>query len=251
LEDKEGGIRDRGFASFRVPLSFFPLFKAETMKKLELIMLRHGVTDHNTGLRLTGWGDPELNPTGLQQAEDTAKELTAKFKFEAIYTSTLKRAIQTAAPFVRLTGLTPVRMDSLKEYNFGEMEGRTIQEMKEHFPEMFAAWRKADEPDFSWPGGEKRSVFHGRVDTAIWEISRAEIQQGHKLALIVGHGAALAGFVTEILTGNPLGWREYLLENCQHYHIKIVYDPAKPIEKQSVRMEVVSMGTKLEWIPGT
>lgn len=220
------------------------------MKELDLIMLRHGVTDHNTGLRLTGWGDPELNETGKHQAEDTAKELIAKFQFEAIYTSTLKRAIQTAAPFARLTGLTPLQMENLKEYNFGEMEGRTIQEMKEHFPEMFAAWRKADEPDFSWPGGEKRSVFHGRVDTAIWEVIRNEVLANHQTVLIVGHGAALAGFVTEILTGNPLGWREYLLDNCQYYHLRIIYNPAKPIEKQSVGMDIISMGTKLEWLPG-
>lgn len=217
--------------------------------ELTLILLRHGVTDHNTGMRLTGWGDVELNETGKEQAEMAAENLTGKFKFDALYVSPLKRARQTAEPLIRLTGLIPVVINDLMEYNFGDMEGRTIPEMKELYPEMFAAWRKPDEGDFSWPGGEKRSEFHHRVDAAMWHIIRTEIAAQHQTVAIVGHGAALAGFVTEILTESPLGWRAYLLENCEYYCLKASFDPAKPIEEH-VKLEVVSMGRKLEWLAG-
>lgn len=213
-------------------------------------MVRHGITDHNAGLRLTGWGDPDLNEAGLQQAEEAAERLVSQYQFEGLYVSPLRRAVQTAQPFSRLSGLEPVYIADLKELNFGEAEGRSIAEMKDLYPEMFAAWREHGNPDFSWPGGEKRSVFHGRVDRAIWEIIRAEVEKKHQTTAIVGHGAALAGFVTEILTGNAFGWREFLLDNCQHYHVRVTYDPAQPIEKQTVQMEVVSMGRRLELLPG-
>ncbi len=199
------------------------------MSKLNLILLRHGETDHNTGLRLTGWGDPDLNEKGQEQARQAADQLASQFEIEQIYVSSLRRARQTAEPLARLTGHSPIVLDGLKELNFGEMEGMTIPEIKERLPEIFSAWR-SDDPDFGWPGGETRIAFHTRVDKALWQIIQAEAGV-HKTVAVVGHGAALAGFVTEIMTGSPFLWREWLLENCEHYVISVNYEPGIALEK--------------------
>lgn len=217
------------------------------MNKLQLILLRHGETDHNTGLRLTGWGDPNLNEKGREQARTAAERLVAEYKIEQLYVSPLLRAAQTAEPLSRLTGLTPIMNEGLKELNFGEMEGMSIPEIKERMPEIFTAWR-SDDPTFGWPGGETREVFHTRVDRALWEIIRAEAGV-HETIAVVGHGAALAGFVTEIMTGSPYLWREWLLENCEYYLVSVEYQPGKPLEPSNVIFKLDHMGKQLDLGP--
>ncbi len=210
------------------------------MKTLRLILLRHGQTDHNTGLRLTGWGDPGLDTTGMAQAAEVATQLTQAYQIDAIYTSPLKRAVQTAQPLVAITGLVPSVNEGLKELNFGEVEGMTIPEAKERFPHLFATWRSLDEPEFSWPGGETRMVFHTRVDRAMWDIILAEAGQ-HETVVIVAHGGSLAGFFSELQTGQPYAWRQFLLENCQYYVIEVDYEQT-PVTRQNCTLKVVYTG---------
>ncbi len=214
------------------------------MIKLKLILVRHGETDHNTGLRLTGWGDPDLNEKGRAQAQELAENLAAEYKIEQIYTSPLRRASQTALPLASLTGLTPIVKEDLKELNFGEMEGMTIPEIKEQMPDVFTAWRSND-PLFEWPGGENRQVFHSRVDKATWEIIQAEIGVREVVA-IIGHGAALAGFVTEIVTGSPFLWREWLLDNGQHYIIEVEFPAGSARERKEVKFSLSYVGNQLD-----
>lgn len=206
--------------------------------------MRHGETDHNSGLRLTGWGDPDLNEKGQEQARSAALRLSAEHQIEQIYVSPLRRAQQTATPLAELTGLTPIVKEDLKELNFGEMEGMTIPEIKERMPELFTAWR-SDDPEFGWPGGESRMVFHTRVDRALWEIIQSEVGL-HQTVAVVGHGAALAGFVTEIMTGSPYLWREWLLENCEHYLIQVDYQPDTTLVRESVSFKLTHMGKQLD-----
>lgn len=212
------------------------------MKTLNLILLRHGMTDHNSGLRLTGWGDPELNETGHSQAAEVAAKLVKEFKIEAIFASPLTRTVQTASYLAKTINL-PVKYDAgLKELNFGEMEGFSIRELMDKHPDMYRAWRGADDPHFGWPGGETRIAFHTRVDQAVWRVIAESVADNFKTVAIVAHGGALAGFVSEILVGMPYKWRDYLLENCEYYVVAVDYDETKPIEKESVGLRVLSMG---------
>lgn len=211
------------------------------MNTLTLILVRHGQTDHNTGLRLTGWGDPGLDETGLAQAQNVAAELTEKFQIGAIYASPLRRAVETAAPLVQLTGLTPQLNEGLKELNFGEVEGMTIPEAKEKYPDLFTDWRnRLDQPEFSWPGGETRMEFHTRVDLAMWDIIVTEAGL-HDTVAIVAHGGSLAGFISELLTGEPFAWRQFLLENCQYYIIEVYYEQV-PVTRNTCTLKVTYTG---------
>ena len=210
------------------------------MKTLTLILLRHGRTDHNAGLRLTGWGDPPLDELGRQQAQTVGQELASRYEIGAIYTSPLIRARQTAQPLLDLTRLTPHTHDDLKELNFGEVEGMTFSEVREQHPQLFTTWRSFDEPEFSWPGGETRIVFHGRVDRAMWEIIQAEAGQ-HDTIAIVAHGGSLAGFVSDLKTGEPYQWRRFLLENCQYYVVEVHFEEL-PISRENCTLEVTHIG---------
>ncbi|MBN9389640.1 MAG: histidine phosphatase family protein [Chloroflexi bacterium] len=210
------------------------------MQTLNLILVRHGRTEHNLGLRLTGWGDPDLDDRGREQAQAMAEKVTGLYKIDALYASSLKRARQTAGFISEKTGLTPVIKEDLRELNFGEVEGMTIPEIKTTHPDLFANWRSFDEPDFAWPGGETKMVFHTRVDRAIWEVIQAEAGV-HENVAIVAHGGSLAGFVCELLTGQPYMWREYLLDNCEYYVVEVNFEQA-PITRENSTLKLVYTG---------
>jgi len=79
---------------------------------VELLVIRHALPEAE--VRSDGPADPPLSPLGLQQAEATA-EFLADEMVDAIVTSTMRRAIQTAQPLVDRLGLIPERLDGLKE----------------------------------------------------------------------------------------------------------------------------------------
>ena len=79
---------------------------------MELLVIRHALPEAE--VRSDGPADPPLSPLGLQQAEATA-EFLADEMVDAIVTSTMRRAIQTAQPLVDRLGLIPERLDGLKE----------------------------------------------------------------------------------------------------------------------------------------
>ncbi|MEI6044248.1 MAG: histidine phosphatase family protein [Chloroflexota bacterium] len=214
------------------------------MNKLILVLLRHGETDHNSGMRLTGWGDPELNERGYEQARAAADKILETYKVEQIYVSSLRRARQTAEALAQATGLTPLVKEDLKEQNFGEMEGLPLTQIKDYYPELFHAWR-LDDPEFSWPDGETRRFFHTRVARVLWEIIQTEAGV-HQTVAVVGHGAALAGFVTEIMTGSPYLWREWLLENCEHYVVSVNYPADSLPTRNNVTFNLDYIGNRLD-----
>ncbi len=210
------------------------------MQTLNLILVRHGRTSHNLGLRLTGWGDPDLDDRGREQAQAMAEKVTGQFKIDALYASTLQRARQTAGFLTELTGLVPEIKEDLKELNFGEVEGMTIPEIKSTYPDLFANWRSFDEPEFAWPGGETKMVFHTRVDQAIWEIIQAEAGV-HSNVAVVAHGGSLAGFICELTTGKPYQWREFLLDNCEYYVVEVHFEQT-PLTRDNCTLKVAYTG---------
>lgn len=210
------------------------------MQTLNLILIRHGRTDHNLTLRLTGWGDPDLDERGREQAGAMAQKVTGQYKVDALYASTLKRARQTAGFIAEKTGLVPVIKEDLRELNFGEVEGMTIAEIKTTYPDLFANWRSFDEPEFAWPGGETKMVFHTRVDRAQWEIVQAEAGV-HQNVAVVAHGGSLAGFYCELITGQPYAWRQYLLDNGEYYVVQVEFGDL-PVTRENSLLKVTYTG---------
>ena len=108
-----------------------------------LIIWRHGNTDWNRSDRVQGQFDAPLNEQGRAQATEAAAVL-ADLRPDAIVSSDLTRAVDTAAALAAVTGL-PVRYDErLRERHFGRWQGRTLAEASAEFPEEFARWRAGD-----------------------------------------------------------------------------------------------------------
>jgi len=94
-----------------------------------VVIIRTAIAGNAEG-RFGGHTDTPLSPRGRRQAEATAQALASE-KFDAIYSSDLPRAIETANPLARLTGAPLETTDALRERSVGVMEGLTFEEAAE------------------------------------------------------------------------------------------------------------------------
>jgi broad specificity phosphatase PhoE len=140
-----------------------------------ILLARHGETDWNREGRWQGWADPPLNETGRAQARALADQLRA-LPFDAVYTSDLRRARETAEIVAAPHGV-PVTSDAgLREIDVGSWSGLTRAEIEERFPGL-------ERPD-----GETRDQHLARVHGAVVRIARESA--GRRL-LLVTHGGTM------------------------------------------------------------
>jgi broad specificity phosphatase PhoE len=165
---------------------------------MHLTLVRHGQTDWNLARRYQGQKDIPLNAEGLKQAQLLAGQLASK-SFDAIYSSDLQRAWQTAQVLHQGRGI-PLKTDiRLREICFGEWEGEVFSEMLAKFPNRFALSR-SDPGIVMAPGGESVAQVAARTSSFADEIS---ILYPSGRVLIVTHGMALATLVCRA-NGVPL-----------------------------------------------
>jgi glucosyl-3-phosphoglycerate phosphatase len=149
-------------------------------QSIRLVLWRHGQTQWNVDGRFQGQSDIPLDPVGEQQAERAAR-LLAGLQPVAIFSSDLTRAMATAAPLARLTGLTVISDKDLRERYGGRWEGLTDAEIRAQYPVEHAQWLP--------PGGESTTAVADRAGAALDRI--AETLAPGSLAVVVSHGAAL------------------------------------------------------------
>ena len=164
----------------------------------ELVLIRHGETDWNRELRWQGQTDVPLNSTGMRQAQAAAEGLRGT-KLEAIYSSDLQRARQTAEAVAAATGAY-VRQDRrLREIGLGDWEGMTFDEIHRRDGGALDLFR-GDPVNSRAPGGESVPEVRRRVLACLQDILRA-FPRGS--VAVVSHGLALA-VVKVLLLGLPL-----------------------------------------------
>jgi probable phosphoglycerate mutase len=160
------------------------------------LLIRHALTDA-VGKRLVGRtpGVP-LNAEGERQIESLATRLRP-LPIDAIYSSPLQRARQTADAIARDRELPVTLLDGVTELDFGDWTGRTVQEILDlpawqHFNRFRSGTRI--------PGGELILEAQSRMVTAL---ERLHVEHGRSLVAIVSHGDPLRALLTYYL-GMPL-----------------------------------------------
>ncbi|MGB9179737.1 MAG: histidine phosphatase family protein [Pyrinomonadaceae bacterium] len=108
-----------------------------------ILLIRHGQSLGNAEGRFGGHTATPLSMRGRKQAEATALALSAE-NITAIYSSDLSRAVATAKPLSRLTGLEIFETDAFRERSVGVMEGLTFEEAAEKHPEQYGALLRRD-----------------------------------------------------------------------------------------------------------
>ena len=162
----------------------------------DILIIRHGQTAWNTQKRLQGHSDIPLNENGRLQAVTLAKILRDE-PLDAIFSSDLQRAYQTAYEIAKIHNL-PVHQDrSFRERCYGICEGMKDGEIREAYPESYKAWYAAD-PDHFFPDGERKTEsprqFHHRAVNAILEA--ATRYPGKKIAIVTHFGVIETAYRT-------------------------------------------------------
>ena len=108
-----------------------------------VLLIRHGQSEGNAERRFGGHTATPLSPRGRRQAIATARALKGE-ELTAIYSSDLARAVETAEPLAKLTGLEVHPTRAFRERSVGVMEGLTFEDAAQQHPEQYAALLRRD-----------------------------------------------------------------------------------------------------------
>lgn len=163
---------------------------------MRLLLIRHGESEGNAQGRLQGQVEFSLSELGALQVRALGERLGSG-RIDALYSSPLRRAWETAKAVSAATGVEIAEEERLQEYDFGELSGLTWPEINDRHPEIIREYqRQSGWPDF--PGDEGRSVFLERVREAFAEIVVRHSGDDEDVA-VVTHGGPIIVYVFETL----------------------------------------------------
>jgi broad specificity phosphatase PhoE len=149
-----------------------------------ILLARHGESDWNRSKRWQGFADRPLTELGRRQAIELAERLEAT-ELDAVYSSDLQRARETAEIVARTRGLNVETTPDLREVDVGSWSGLTRAEAEARFPENYARWLQGGE---GWDDGETYDQLGERVVRAIQRIAKEG--EGQRV-LVVAHGGTI------------------------------------------------------------
>lgn len=166
---------------------------------MKIIIVRHGESYGNSLRIMAGHTDVALTERGIAQAEMTARAL-ADERIDAVYSSDLSRAIDTAKPHAERRGLE-VRLEPLlREIYLGDYEGMKIADVEERIDPDFSTYWGEGFGTYQFPGGENAPEAGERFYAALLKI--AEENEG-KTVLVATHAAVIRAFFGKIRGISP------------------------------------------------
>lgn len=169
---------------------------------LELIFVRHGETTSQITNKYIGVTDIPLSERGKRQALSLARTF-AREKLDAIYTSPLTRAKETADPIAKMLYLEAQVVSDLCDRNYGIWEGLTMDEIQEKYPNEHDLWYKTW-PEYEVPQGESERQVYERNGSALKKI--LENHDKGKI-LVVSHQICIRNMLSMLFEMNiDSGW---------------------------------------------
>ncbi|NYE63881.1 putative phosphoglycerate mutase [Duganella sp. 1224] len=161
------------------------------MTDTTILLIRHGETAWNAVRRLQGHIDIPLNEEGERQALALGRAL-AKEKLDAIISSDLQRAMQTAQAVASHHAGIALQTDAqLRERAYGAFEGMLYQDIQDEYPADFQLWQARD-IDAVMPHGERYAEsFRQFYDRVIGALRRVAATRAGQTVAVVAHGGVL------------------------------------------------------------
>ena len=153
----------------------------------DVVLVRHGETDWNRERRVQGSQGASINEAGREQAKGLAR-LLWEVPLQAVYSSTLPRAVETASYVAGPHSLGVVTDPRLNEIHHGDWEGMAESELPDL--DLYLKWR-ADPTSATLPGAEPLEAVHERALAAMRDIL-AKHREGDGLVAVVSHQVVLA-----------------------------------------------------------
>jgi broad specificity phosphatase PhoE len=148
-----------------------------------LLLARHGETDWNRDGRWQGHSDTPLNEEGRRQARELAEQLDG---VDAVYSSDLARARETAEIVAERLGLDVHPDPRLRERGFGAWEGLNSAEIERDFGEAHARWRSGE--GLGADDAEPFDAFAARVHAFLEDVLRLHPDEN---VLVISHGGSI------------------------------------------------------------
>ena len=166
-----------------------------------LLLVRHGEVESDKLGRYWGHTDIPLSAQGVRQAKMLRQRLVSE-NITAVYSSDLRRALDTAAAIAAPHRVPVVRCLELREICFGQCEGMTFNEIKSYHPEAETVWAGVD-LGLRFPGGESLDDLLQRIDRFVERLWK---DGPRDTALVVGHGGSLRMLVCRMTGLDPSHW---------------------------------------------
>jgi broad specificity phosphatase PhoE len=162
---------------------------------MRLHLLRHGETDINAAGRLQGSTDSILTPLGRRQARDLGVA-SLSWKPAAIYSSPLSRARDVANQIGSVTSVPVAIEPRITEMEMGLLEGVTIQQMRDGWPDLYQGWRQ-DASSVTMPHGESLGDVQQRAMAAVDDFD--EHHDADDTVIAVTHNFTIRCIVAAVL----------------------------------------------------
>ena len=161
-----------------------------------LVLLRHGQSEWNLANKFTGFKDVELTEQGIEEAKQAGTLIkNAGITFDQVFTSTLKRANNTARLALENAGQgalieNMIYHDDLRERDYGDLTGLDKDETREKYgADQVHIWRRSY--NISPPGGEcLQDVVENRVRPYYQDNIKSLVEEGKNI-LVAAHGNSL------------------------------------------------------------
>ncbi len=183
--------------------------------RTKIYLIRHGRQNS------TAWNvDVPLSLEGREQAERVGKRL-ATFGAQAVYSSDLKRAVETADIINKYIKAERIIRPGIRESECGEMTGMPGDYVHERYADFFTKRMRMEE-DIPYPGGENCEMVYTRAIKVIEEIVAKEYES----VIVVTHGGTIRALLTGIVGAGYAKWITFGrdIENCSISEIMYDHD---------------------------
>lgn len=201
------------------------------MQTFQIHLIRHAVTKGSLEGKYIGHTDESVCKEGMDQLRDIMKNYGEYPEVDAVFSSPLKRCLETAKEIY--PDKNPIILDDLREYDFGEFEGKTAEELQNDpdFPE----WLSGSNPNKAAPFGDSQVRFNYRICACFEKIVDGVIRSGTKNTAVFTHGGIIMALMqTYALPEAPM--HEWLTPSCCGYTVRI--DPS--IWSRGMKVEAIA-----------
>ncbi|QFQ02000.1 Glucosyl-3-phosphoglycerate phosphatase [Corynebacterium urogenitale] len=160
-----------------------------------LVLVRHGQTEYNKTGRMQGQLDTELSEAGFAEARSVAKQI-AEWNVSAVYSSDLKRAVDTAGILAQSWGLDVITDQRLRETDLGVWTGASHTEVDQDYPGQRAYWRH--DPTWAPPKAETRLEVAERAHSLVNELMETDVFD-RGMVVMVAHGGTIGALTAQLL----------------------------------------------------
>lgn len=172
-------------------------------------LIRHGETEWNRREIFRGQIDVGLNENGIRQAEWLGEHL-GQLKMDAVYSSPLRRAVDTARAVARHHGLEVQIVDGLIDIDYGEWQGLAREEVERIYPDLYKDWLE-NPHQVRMPGGETLDEVRRRAHAVFLDtVSR---HKGEDVA-IVSHRVVNKVLICALLGLDSSHFWQIRQDNC-------------------------------------